>query len=117
LSGKDIEAMWDWAGPEGNRIAREIGEEAFNDVFTLAEQEDGIENVHTGLQRKFWESDDEDEDDGKDKAEKMDVDVQDSRPDVVKKMQRSGIDEERPMLSLEAILRFTSTGAMPTGVR
>jgi len=119
LSGKELEDLWNWAGPEGNRIAREIGDEAFNDVFTLAEQEEGIEDVVTGLRRKFWESDGEDEDDGEEKtklkAEEMDLDVVDDRPDMVKMMHRPGIDESRPMMPLESLLRFVSQGRMPPG--
>lgn len=116
LNSKQVEDLWNWAGPEGNRIAREIGEDAFNDVFTLAEQEDGIENVVTGLKRKFWESDDEDEDEGQEKAEKMEVDVEDKRPNIVKSMQRGGVDETKPMLPLEAILRFANSGVFPSQV-
>ena len=113
LSITDLESLWDWAGPEGNRIARELGGESFDDVFTLAEQEDGIENVVTGLRRKFWESDDEEEGDDKAKEEEMDIDTVDRRPDVVKAMYRPGIDETKPMMPLEDILRFVSQGKVP----
>jgi len=118
LSGKELENLWNWAGPEGNRIAREVGDDAFNDVFTLAEQEDGIENVVTGLRRKFWESDDEEDEEAGEKTrvkpESMDVDVEDHRPEVVRIMHRPDIDSTRPMLSLDALLKFTSTGLMPS---
>ena len=116
LNYEQMEELWNWAGPEGNRIAREIGDDAFADVFTLAEQEDGIENVVTGLRRKFWESDDEDEDEADEsKPEAMDVDVPDTRPEVVKRMDRAGVDESKPMLPLEMILKFTNTGQLPPG--
>ncbi|KAF2148819.1 hypothetical protein K461DRAFT_315792 [Myriangium duriaei CBS 260.36] len=116
LSYQDLEELWNWAGPEGNRIAREIGDEAFADVFTLAEQEDGIENVVTGLRRKFWESDDEDEEEGgAGKEGSMDVDAPDTRPELVKRMDRAGIDETKAMLPLEMILKFTNTGTLPPG--
>jgi len=113
LSVNELESLWEWAGPEGNRIARELGGEAFDDVFTLAEQEDGIENVVTGLRRKFFESDDEDDSDDKAKEEDMEIDTVDRRPDVVKAMYRPGIDETKPMMPLEDILRFVSQGKMP----
>ncbi|TKX21080.1 mediator of RNA polymerase II transcription subunit 8 [Elsinoe australis] len=117
LDQSELDDLWTWAGPEGNRIAREIGDEAFADVFTLAEQEDGIENVVTGLRRKFWESDDEDEEeeDAEDQPKSMDVDAPDTRPDIAKRMDRSRVDESRPMLPLETILKFTNTGTMPPG--
>lgn len=107
--------LWHWAGPEGNRIARDLGEDTFNDVFTLAEQEEGIENVVTGLRRKMWESDDEESGDEGDKAEKMDVDVVEKVPEAVRKMQREGVDESKPVMPLEALLRFASTGVEPPG--
>lgn len=112
-----LQELWEWAGPEGNRVARdEVGEEAFADVFTLAEQEDGIENVVTGLRRKFWESDAEDEgEEDEGVAEKMEVDVVDKRPEAVKRMQRTGLDETRAPMSLEAILRFVNSGVEPSG--
>lgn len=117
LTNDQWEDLWNWAGPEGNRIAREMGEDAFNDVFTLAEQEDGIEKVVTGLRRKMWES--EDEESG-DEEEKMDVDVAkvavEKVPEVVRRMQREGVDESRSAMPLEALLRFTSTGAEPPAV-
>ena len=112
LGAEEMENLWDWAGPEANRVAREIGDEAFADVFTLAEQEDGIENVVTGLRRKFWESDDEDEDGEKEDA--MDVDPRQDVPETVRGMQRD-VDEGRAMLSLEMVLRYTNTGTLPPG--
>lgn len=114
LNTKQIEDLWNWAGPEGNRIARGIGEDAFNDVFTLAEQEDGIENVVTGLRRKFWESDDEDEPVGQETVDKMEVDPVDKRPEIVKSIHRPGMDGSKPMLPLEAVLRFVNSGVFPT---
>lgn len=116
LSINELENLWEWAGPEGNRIARELGGDAFDDVFTLAEQEDGIENVVTGLRRKFFESDDEGEEDSDGKAkqeEEMEIDAVDRRPELVKAMYRPGIDETKPMMPLEDILRFVSQGRMP----
>ena len=127
MSGREVAELWDWAGPEENRIAREIGEDgAFDDEFTLVEREDGIENVVTGLRRKFWESDEEEEDEkgenggggggaAKKGGDKMDVDavVQDAGPEIVKGMRRAGVDDSRPLMPLEAILRFTNSGIVP----
>lgn len=138
-----LEELWEWAGPEANRIAREdIGAEGWDDVFTLAESEAGIENVVTGLRRKLWESEGEesDDDDNDANAEKkevkdqnsdaMDVDIdgdadknlegknaEEGGPKAVDQasaiMMMRKVDESRPPMSLEAVLRFTLTGQMP----
>ncbi|KAF2224453.1 mediator complex, subunit Med8 [Elsinoe ampelina] len=117
LKQDELDDLWAWAGQAANGIAREIGDDAFADVFTLAEHEDGIENVVTGLRRQFWESDSEDEEEGGEgkKTDEMDVDEVDTRPDIIKRMDRPGIDKSRPPLSLETILKFTNTGQMPPG--
>lgn len=119
LQRADIDDLWNWAGPEANRVAREIGEEAFADVFTLAEQEEGIENVHTGLRRKFWESDDEDDaDSAEGKPDKMEIDVRDTRPAAVARLQDiyGGAVADPPVMTLEALLKYTVTGMLPNGV-
>lgn len=110
--------LWNWAGPEGNRVARDMGADAFDDVFTLEEHELGIENVVTGLRRKMWESDDEDEEgepaESKDKKEdQMELDVVDTIPEDVKRLQRHNVDPSRPPMPLEHILRFALTAREP----
>ncbi|THZ02117.1 hypothetical protein D6C95_03984 [Aureobasidium pullulans] len=116
--------LWNWAGPEGNRVARDMGSDAFDDIFTLEEHELGIENVVTGLRRKLWDSDDEDEDDeegeggkkAEGKQEKMDVDMVDVVPDHVGRLQRHNIDPSKPPMSIEHILRFSLTAREPPNV-
>lgn len=110
LGADDLEALWSWAGPEGNQIAREIGEDVFDDVFTLAERDAGEETVRTGLRRKFWDSDDEDE---QDKSEKMNIDVKDQRAPVVRDLHSFEIDATRSSMSLEAVLKYTVSGQLP----
>ncbi|KAI4724958.1 hypothetical protein E4T49_07305 [Aureobasidium sp. EXF-10728] len=113
--------LWEWAGREGNRIARDMGVDAFDDVFTLEEHEQGIENVVTGLRRKLWDSDDEDEDDeGAAQAKKqddkqldVDVDMVDTIPEPVKRLQRHNVDPSKPPMSIEHILRFALTAREP----
>ncbi|CAD0022581.1 unnamed protein product, partial [Aureobasidium pullulans] len=90
--------LWNWAGPEGNRVARDMGSDAFDDVFTLEEHELGIENVVTG------------------KQEKMDVDMVDVVPDHVRRLQRHNIDPSKPPMSIEHILRFSLTAREPPNV-
>jgi mediator of RNA polymerase II transcription subunit 8 len=63
---EDVEELWVW-GKEwiGQRVVTYIQEEA-GDNYTVEERERGIENVNTGLRRKFdEESEDEEEDEDK----------------------------------------------------
>ncbi|KAI5272624.1 hypothetical protein E4T47_04138 [Aureobasidium subglaciale] len=116
--------LWNWAGPEGNRVARDMGSDAFDDVFTLEEHESGIENVVTGLRRKLWDSDDEDEDEegvgeGKNtdgKQNDMDIDTVDTVPDHVRRLQRHNVDPSKPPMTIEHILRFALTAREPPNV-
>lgn len=113
--------LWEWAGREGNRIGADFGQDAFDDVFTFEEHELGIENVVTGLRRKLWDSDDEDEDgeveaQGKAKDDKqldMDVDMVDTIPEPVKRLQRHNVDPSKPPMTIEHILRFALTAREP----
>lgn len=132
-----LDELWNWAGPEANRIAREdIGAEGWDDVFTLAESEAGIENVVTGLRRKLWESEGEESDEeegrggtGNKKEDPMDLDRDDddakkndkaitpalaALDNATRIMMTRKIDETRTPLPLEAILRYQLTGQPPT---
>ncbi|KAI7327544.1 hypothetical protein KC315_g7045 [Hortaea werneckii] len=110
----DLRDLWDYAGPAENGIVREMLEnDAFGSLFTMAEQEDGIENVKTGLRRKLFEDDsdeDEDEDAEENGDEKMDEDRQ---PDKLAPPPEPGVDPSLPPMRLETVLRFITTGAMP----
>ncbi|RMY92108.1 hypothetical protein D0861_02692 [Hortaea werneckii] len=110
----DLRDLWDYAGPAENGIVREMLEnDAFGSLFTVAEQEDGIENVKTGLRRKLFEddSDEDEEEDGEEKdVEKMDEDRQ---PDKLAPPPEPGVDPSLPPMRLETVLRFITIGAMP----
>ncbi|KAI7084937.1 hypothetical protein KC357_g6083 [Hortaea werneckii] len=110
----DLRDLWDYAGPAENGIVREMLEnDAFGSLFTMAEQEDGIEDVKTGLRRKLFEddSDEDEEEDGEEKdVEKMDEDRQ---PDKLAPPPEPGVDPSLPPMRLETVLRFITTGAMP----
>ncbi|KAI7662454.1 hypothetical protein KC318_g8849 [Hortaea werneckii] len=115
LNMDDLRDLWDYAGPAENGIARDMLEnDAFGSLFTMAEQEDGIENVKTGLRRKLFEDDsdeEEEEEDGEDKGdEKMD---EDRRPDKLEPPPEPGVDPSLPPMRLETVLRFVTTGALP----
>jgi mediator of RNA polymerase II transcription subunit 8 len=115
--------LWSWAGMAANELAR--GHEWGGD-FTLEEREGGIENVVTGLKRKFAEEDededeeeDENEDDddaaaGKNKMESLKVDR--AAEDVVLKTAVEQEDEDigsrvvGDPLPLEHVLKFMMTG-------
>jgi mediator of RNA polymerase II transcription subunit 8 len=121
--------LWSWAGMAANELAR--GHEWGGD-FTLEEREGGIENVVTGLKRKFVEVDeDEDEDEeedeneddddddaaGKDKMEALKVDR--AAEDVGLKTAVGQEDEDigsrviGDPLPLEHVLKFMMTGIEP----
>jgi len=122
MSTTQMTDLWKWAAQEGNRIGSEMGEEAFDDVFTFEEHELGIENVVTGLRRKLWDSDDEDDDDEQGEAQAkakddkhldMDVDMVDTIPEPVKTLQRHNVDPSKPPMTIEHILRFALTAREP----
>ncbi|KAI6814655.1 hypothetical protein KC332_g11746 [Hortaea werneckii] len=113
LNMDDLRDLWDYAGPAENGIVREMLEnDAFGSLFTMAEQEDGIENVKTGLRRKLFEDDsDEEEEDAEEKGnEKMD---EDRLPEKLAPPPEPGVDPSLPPMRLETVLRFITTGAMP----
>lgn len=84
LTGEQIEELWDWAGPAGGRIGR--------DVLTAEDDDD--------------EGDDDEEDDDDEGAmEGVESSGADKKTDTVPPI--------RPMTPLEDILKFVSTGVAP----
>ncbi|EMC94500.1 hypothetical protein BAUCODRAFT_550026 [Baudoinia panamericana UAMH 10762] len=84
----------------------------FDDDYTIAEREAGIESVVTGLRRKLNdedESDEEDDDEGGDEDEKME-DVLPAKP--ASTVEPSKGNTVQP-LRLETLLRFMTTGQLP----
>ncbi|KAK4545469.1 hypothetical protein LTR36_002819 [Oleoguttula mirabilis] len=106
LDREEYRDLWKWAGATSSGIANGMMiNDAFEDNYTLAEREAGVENVVTGLKRNLDDdSDDEDEDGEGD--EKM----QEAMPS---KPAEPGVDASRPPIALETLLRFTSTGTLP----
>ncbi len=102
--------LWSWAGMAANELAR--GHEWGGD-FTLEEREGGIENVVTGLKRKFAEED-EDEEEAED--EDGDGAGKDTTEDVGLKTTVEQEDEDLGSrvngdpLPLEHVLKFMMTG-------
>lgn len=107
LQRDELEELWGWTrGASTGIVGAMLDNDDFGDDFTLAEKEEGIENVRTGLRRKMWDeeggSDDEDED-------KMEEDI---KP-VQKEQMEEGVDPELKILPLDGVLRFLTTGAVP----
>ncbi|KAI7263131.1 hypothetical protein KC345_g9219 [Hortaea werneckii] len=113
LNMDDLRDLWDYAGPAENGIVRDMLEnDAFGSLFTMAEQEDGIENVKTGLRRKLFEDDSDEEDE--DAEEKGDEKMEEDRlPEKLAPPPEPGVDPSLPPMRLETVLRFITTGAMP----
>ena len=103
LSESDFKDLWKWAGLTSTNTAKQMmDDEVFEDDYTIAEREGGIENIVTGLKRKLDEDSDE---------EMEDVDkVEDSVPT---RPSEPGIDTSLPPMRLETLLQFTSTGTLP----
>lgn len=111
LTHEELADLWSWAGPESNNIVRKIGEDdGFDDDFTLAEREQGVENVVTGLKRKLWESDSEDEEEGDDKMKAVVPTGETSATPTFGS--RKGVDESRAPMALESVLKFMAMGEL-----
>lgn len=119
LQEEEMRELWDWSLGESRQILAGLqDEEVFDDNFTIAEREAGIENVVTGIRRNLDRgSDDEDEDDDMDENEDDDK-MEDVMPEAnVQGNGEQGVDSSLPPVPLESVLRFMSTGALPNGVR
>lgn len=104
--------LWAFAGPASNSVVkRMIEDQAFEDEFTLAEREAGVENVITGLRRKLW---DDDEEEGDGDEEMHDVLPASKEADgEAPEMEADGVDPSTPAMPLETVLRVMSTGRLP----
>ena len=116
LSDREMRELWSWASTTSQGIVAPMLEEdgAFADDYTIAEREAGVENVMTGLKRKLdGESDEEDEDD-----EGNDEKMADTMPGTAKVAgDEAGVNASLPPMPLEAVLKFTTTGILPTNGR
>lgn len=110
--------LWSWAGMAANELAR--GHEWGGD-FTVEEREGGIENVVTGLRRKFKEEEDDDEDeedreDGDSGGENRMEGVKAEKGVGLKMVAGDDIGSRAIIsdpLPLEQVLRFMMTGLEP----
>jgi mediator of RNA polymerase II transcription subunit 8 len=118
LQDKELRELWSWASRTSSSIVVPMMEEdgALYDDYTIAEREGGVEKVFTGLKRNLdrdSEDDDEDEGDGTE-GESMEG-VQPGAG--VSAKEEDGIDPSQPPMPLESVLRFMSTGSLPSGGR
>jgi len=108
LTAEEARELWSWAGPTSNGVVKAMVEDgAFGDDFTLAEREAGVENVVTGLRRRLYDEDESEDEEGDE--DKMMEDVM-----PVKPAEEPGIDPKQPPMQIERLLKFVSTGLMPT---
>ena len=118
LRDKDRQELWQWAPGAANAQARK---QKWGADYTLAEIQNGIENVVTGLKRELMEPPpdedmDEDEDDfGDDDDEEVDEEVPmevDVKPDVTGSLVPTTIKPEGavPQMPMESVHRFMTTG-------
>lgn len=114
LKDEELRDLWSWASQTSSGIAASMIEDggAFFDDYTIAEREAGIEHVVTGLKRNLEGDSEDDDDDGEeDKMEDVkmngDVSIEDEE----------GIDPSLPVMPLESVLRFMTTGALPSAGR
>ncbi|KAK3722925.1 mediator of RNA polymerase II transcription subunit 8 [Vermiconidia calcicola] len=132
LSDAELRELWNWAGPTSDGIVRPMLEDdgEFQDDFTIAEREAGVEIVVTGLKRKLGgasedASEDEDEDDEGDEMEDVMPSGSGSGPggmrlpwempsgDGTGNPENDAGDTSLPPMPLESLLKFATAGVVP----
>lgn len=116
LSTQERNELWQWAPSAANSQARK---QKWGADYTLAEIQNGIENVNTGLKRELIEppddadEDEDDYDEGSDEEDEDDndkMDIEQARPGVATS---SGVSQQKPagpQMPVETIHRFMTTG-------
>jgi mediator of RNA polymerase II transcription subunit 8, fungi type len=121
MKSQDYAKLWDWAGETVSHLHMEFMDDMESD-YTMAEKEQGIENVVTGLKRKLNvglgddDSDEEDEDEDED-VEKEEKEKEEAKMETVASEPPSvaepGVDPSLPPMKLEMVLKFMTTGQLP----
>ncbi|KAL4796820.1 mediator complex, subunit Med8 [Aspergillus venezuelensis] len=109
LSGGDLAALWDWAPVEANSEARKRN---WGGNFTLEERERGIEEVVAELGLKRILEDDE-ESEEEDEDEEMDLGGFGKSADAGPGNAVPGAGEQGPLVPINDILRYMTTGVLP----
>lgn len=120
LNTQDVTELWNWAAPEANEIAQD---QIFFHNYTAAEKKAGVENVVTGLKvqpeddaEEDEEDEEGDEDEDSEDGDRMDTNEEGRRKSVGKPAgaaTTTTTDTPLPM-AMDKILRFMTTGAMPS---
>jgi len=84
---------------------------AFEDDFTIAEREAGIDSVVTGLRRKLDEGEGGDGDEDGDESMAMEDVVPNANGES--NAVEAGTDPALPAIPLDGMLRFMSNGVLP----
>jgi len=98
-----LEELWTWAGPAANEEAR--ARDWVEEEYTLEERAEGVEKIVTGLKGRMGagdESEDEDEDD-----------EEEAKGSGKMGEKQEEITMTTPLLTIEEVLRFMSSGAEP----
>ncbi|RHZ62789.1 RNA polymerase II mediator complex subunit MED8 [Aspergillus thermomutatus] len=127
LSEGALAELWDWAPVEANQEARRRN---WGGNFTLEETEMGVQNVVTGLRRQLEDEDEsESEEEGEGEEEEMEVvgvrrksggaaglefDIAAPTPGLRQQQQQPQQKAAGPVVPLEDILRYMTTGTLPT---
>lgn len=120
LNEKEQKELWAFAKPTSTEIAGQMYTSgAFDYDYTLAEKENGVENVVTGLRRTLKKSmdddDEEDEDEDDEMEDRMDEDVMPAaKPPNDPFGDITGVDKSKTALPIEAWLKFMSFMALPS---
>jgi len=120
LSDRDRNALWQWAPNAANG---ELRKQKWGADYTLAEKEQGVDKVVTGLKRELAEPPGEvSEDDDEEYEEVTDDDEEEDAMDVVEVRAEAGgqgvemgVASRRPtapQMPLESIHKFMMTGKM-----
>ena len=109
LSDSDRNELWQQAPGAANSIARR---QRWGADYTLAEKQNGVEHVVTGLQRELIEPpDDEDDEEGEDEEEEYEIaDEEDEGEDAMEV-------EKRPQPKLENRSAPEAQTALPTAAQ
>ena len=115
MTDDDLRELWSWASETSRAIVFPMVDDggAMSDNYTIAEREAGVENVATGLKGDLYRDCEDDEDDEDDDMDENDME------DIVPSGQSARSDEEEfdpslPPMPLENVLRFMTTGALPS---
>ncbi|KAF2721875.1 hypothetical protein K431DRAFT_223308 [Polychaeton citri CBS 116435] len=113
LNKDEQKQLLNWAGPASQDIVKGMLEDGdFDSSFTLKEEDEGVENVITGIKRKLYDADEEEGAEGlegdKMEEDKMPNQEEQERTESVK----IGVVPGQPATPLESVLKFMCIGTL-----